>query len=284
MTLPVIMLTALSASQTRSRGWRRARTITSSSRSRRWSCNARLTAILRGRGWTTSSGDTLQAGDIVVSPTTFRAWRGGRPIDLAKLELKLLVELVRNVDAVLTRAMLIERVWGYDFIPDTNIVDVHIRRLRRKLTEARRRRSDPDAARHRLHDARMKPSLRALTVGFLTAFLVATAGTGLAIYRRRWARSIGWSTGGSRTSARWSPPTAAAPRHRCARRGSPRSHGDAIPATSASSSPTPTAGGSAATSRSARRCAPGYADVRRRDRIQGLSAGRALIRAGRRRA
>ncbi|RZL59426.1 MAG: response regulator transcription factor [Sphingomonas sp.] len=135
MTLPVIMLTALSASQDKVEGLEAGADDYVVKPVAAMELHARLTAILRGRGWTTSSADTLQAGDIVVSPTTFRAWRGGRPIDLAKLELKLLVELVRNVDAVLTRAMLIERVWGYDFIPDTNIVDVHIRRLRRKLTE-----------------------------------------------------------------------------------------------------------------------------------------------------
>ena len=135
MTLPVIMLTALSASQDKVEGLEAGaddyvvKPVAASE------LQARLTAILRGRGWTASSADTLQAGDIVVSPTTFRAWRHGRPIDLAKLELKLLIELVRNADAVLTRAMLIERVWGYDFMPDTNLVDVHIRRLRRKLTE-----------------------------------------------------------------------------------------------------------------------------------------------------
>ncbi|PAV69736.1 hypothetical protein WR25_06800 [Diploscapter pachys] len=53
---------------------------------------------------------------------------------MPRLELKLLAELVRNADTVLTRAMLIERVWGYDFEPDTNLVDVYIRRLRQKLT------------------------------------------------------------------------------------------------------------------------------------------------------
>jgi len=133
--LPVIMLTALSASQDKVEGLEAGADDYVVKPVAAMELHARLTAILRGRGWTATSADTLQAGDIVVSPTSFRAWRGGKPIDLAKLELKLLIELVRNADAVLTRAMLIERVWGYDFMPDTNIVDVHIRRLRRKLTE-----------------------------------------------------------------------------------------------------------------------------------------------------
>lgn len=95
---------------------------------------ARLQAVVRGRQWTREASDTLRAGDVVVSPSRFRAWRADQPLDLAKLELKLLAELVRNADTVLTRAMLIERVWGYDFEPDTNLVDVYIRRLRQKLT------------------------------------------------------------------------------------------------------------------------------------------------------
>lgn len=136
MTLPVVMLTALSAAQDKVEGLEAGvddyvvKPVTAAE------LQARVQAILRGRRWTTASADTLRAGDVVVSPTTFRAWRNGVPMDLGKLELKLLVELVRNVDAVLTRAMLIERVWGYDFMPDTNIVDVHIRRLRLKLSEA----------------------------------------------------------------------------------------------------------------------------------------------------
>lgn len=95
--------------------------------------NARLLAMVRGRKWTAIVGDTRSAGDIVVSPSKFRAWRAGVPLDLSKLEFKLLSEFVSNTDAVLTRAMLVERIWGYDFAPTTNIVDVHVRHLRQKL-------------------------------------------------------------------------------------------------------------------------------------------------------
>lgn len=136
MTLPVIMLTALASSQDKVEGLEAGADDYVAKPVAAVELHARLTAILRGRGWTQAGADTLQAGDIVVSPTTFRAWRAGQPIELAKLELKLLSELVRNSGSVLTRAMLLERVWGYDFVPDTNIVDVHIRRLRIKLTEA----------------------------------------------------------------------------------------------------------------------------------------------------
>lgn len=136
MTLPIVMLTALGASRDKVEGLEAGADDYVVKPVAAVELLARVQALLRGRQWTSGGGDTLRAGDIVVSPTTFRAWRGGVPLDLAKLELKLLVELVRNVDAVLTRAMLIERVWGYDFMPDTNIVDVHIRRLRVKLGES----------------------------------------------------------------------------------------------------------------------------------------------------
>jgi two-component system OmpR family response regulator len=95
--------------------------------------NARLNAILRGRRQTVQEGDSLRAGDIVVSPARFRAWRGGKPVELSKIEFALLTELVRNADSIVTRAMLLEKVWGYDFEPATNLVEVHIRRVRSKL-------------------------------------------------------------------------------------------------------------------------------------------------------
>jgi two-component system OmpR family response regulator len=97
--------------------------------------NARLHALRRARNWKNDDSDTLRCGDIVVSPTKFRAWRAGTALDLPNIEFKLLAEFVRNPGSVLTRPMLIERVWQYDFEPATNIVDAYIRRLRMKLTE-----------------------------------------------------------------------------------------------------------------------------------------------------
>lgn len=98
--------------------------------------NARLHALRRARRWESDDdGDTLRAIDLVVSPTKFRAWRAGKGLDLANIEFKLLAEFVRNAGTVLTRPMLLERVWQYDFEPATNIVDAYVRRLRIKLTE-----------------------------------------------------------------------------------------------------------------------------------------------------
>lgn len=97
--------------------------------------NARLKALVRARGYASDSSETIRAGDIMISPTKFRAWRKGRDLDLPRTEFNLLLELARNAGSVLTRPMLIERVWHYDFEPTTNIVDAYIRRLRVKLTQ-----------------------------------------------------------------------------------------------------------------------------------------------------
>jgi DNA-binding response OmpR family regulator len=97
--------------------------------------NARLHALVRARNLASATQDTISAGDIVISPTKFRAWRDGKALDLAQTEFKLLLELARNAGAVTTKAMLLERVWGYDFVPTTNIVEAHIRRLRLKLVQ-----------------------------------------------------------------------------------------------------------------------------------------------------
>lgn len=95
--------------------------------------NARLNALIRARRTTGEKSDTISAGDIVISPSRFRAWRSGEAIDLARTEFKLLLSLMRNAGSVITRPMLIEQVWGHDFVTTTNIVEAHIRRLRTKL-------------------------------------------------------------------------------------------------------------------------------------------------------
>ena len=59
--------------------------------------------------------------------------KGTKKIKLTKKEFELLAYLVRNKNIVLTRSRIVEEVWGYDYIGDTNIVDVYIRYLRSKL-------------------------------------------------------------------------------------------------------------------------------------------------------
>ncbi|WP_084584516.1 response regulator transcription factor [Sphingomonas azotifigens] len=95
--------------------------------------NARIRAVLRRRAAPSADNATLTAGDVTVSVLRHRVTRAGKSIELQKTELKLLAELVREAGSVLSRKMLIERVWGYDFVPATNIVDVHILKLRQRL-------------------------------------------------------------------------------------------------------------------------------------------------------
>lgn len=97
--------------------------------------NARINALVRARRVSDQPADTVSAGDIVVSPSRLRAWRGGEPLNLSQTEFKLLLELARHAGSVVTRPMLIEKVWGLDFMPTTNLVDAHIRHLRVKLME-----------------------------------------------------------------------------------------------------------------------------------------------------
>lgn len=110
--------------------------------------DARLRALVRARRWAIGEGDTIRAGDIVVTPGHFRAWRGDRALDLARLEFRLLTELARAAGSYLTRPVLVERVWGHAVAPAANIVDAQVRGLRRKLTAAGE--DDPIATKRRV--------------------------------------------------------------------------------------------------------------------------------------
>nr|WP_171012476.1 MULTISPECIES: response regulator transcription factor [unclassified Sphingomonas] len=95
--------------------------------------HARIRALLRRRQASGADSATITAGDVTVSVARHRVTRAGKPVELHKTEIKLLAELVREAGTVLTRPLLLERVWGYDFVPTTNIVDAYIRRLRQRL-------------------------------------------------------------------------------------------------------------------------------------------------------
>lgn len=61
------------------------------------------------------------------------AWRSGQRIDLTDKEIKLLIILMENPGQMITRTLLLERVWGYHFDPQTNLIDVHMSKLRAKI-------------------------------------------------------------------------------------------------------------------------------------------------------
>jgi two-component system, OmpR family, response regulator len=68
-----------------------------------------------------------------MDPTTCKVTRGDRQITLQAREYKLLEYLMRRADQVVTRTMLLENVWGYHFDPQSNVLDVHISKLREKI-------------------------------------------------------------------------------------------------------------------------------------------------------
>jgi two-component system, OmpR family, response regulator len=130
---PVILLTALGLTQERVEGLEAGADDYIVKPFEVDELNARIRAVLRRRNAPGVDTATLSAGDVTVSVLRHRVTRAGKPIELQKTELKLLAELVREAGSVLSRKMLIERVWGYDFVPTTNIVDVHILKLRQRL-------------------------------------------------------------------------------------------------------------------------------------------------------
>ncbi len=77
----------------------------------------------------------LRAGDLEVDLLKRSVLRRGQPVDLQPREFQLLEVLLRNVDRVVTRTMLLETVWNFHFDPKTNIVETHISRLRSKLSQ-----------------------------------------------------------------------------------------------------------------------------------------------------
>ena len=92
---------------------------------------ARIHALVRR-----ASGEQLsllQAGDLLVNLITREVQRGETPIELTKREFNLLELLMRSPGRVFTRTQILEHVWGYDFDPQTNVVDVYIRRVRKKI-------------------------------------------------------------------------------------------------------------------------------------------------------
>jgi two-component system response regulator MprA len=93
---------------------------------------ARLRALLRR---TNGGGEILRFADLELDPGTHEVRRGSQALELTRTEFALLELFLRNPRQVLTRSVIYERVWGYDFGPGSNSLDVYIGYLRRK-TEA----------------------------------------------------------------------------------------------------------------------------------------------------
>jgi DNA-binding response OmpR family regulator len=93
---------------------------------------ARMKAVLR-RAAPDADDATLVLGDVVLRRTAREVGVAGEPVELRPKEFDLLAYLMENRGAVLSRDLLLERVWGYDYAGGTRTVDVHVAQLRRKL-------------------------------------------------------------------------------------------------------------------------------------------------------
>jgi DNA-binding response OmpR family regulator len=91
---------------------------------------ARIRARLR---WAEDQGAVLKAGPLTLDLASHRAVLNGREVALSARELELLATLMRHPGQVLSRAQLLEHVWGLDFDPGSNVVDVYVAALRRKI-------------------------------------------------------------------------------------------------------------------------------------------------------
>jgi two-component system OmpR family response regulator len=97
---------------------------------------ARLTALVRrGEAAVEPRDATIRVADLELDPLSRMATRGGRRIDLSTKEFQILEYLMRHAGQVVTRTMLLEAVWDYGFDPGTNVIDVHISRLRSKIDQ-----------------------------------------------------------------------------------------------------------------------------------------------------
>ena len=96
---------------------------------------ARLESLVRrsSTGTAVVPETVLHYQDLSLDLLARRVVRAGRPIDLQPREFKLLEVLMRHAGQVMTRTMLLEKVWDYRFDPQTNVIDVHISRLRQKI-------------------------------------------------------------------------------------------------------------------------------------------------------
>ena len=99
---------------------------------------ARLEALARRRGGTADGGAAAPVTRLVVADLEMdllarSVKRAGRAVELKPREFRLLEHLMRHAGQVVTRTMLLEAVWDYHFDPQTNVIDVHVSRLRRKI-------------------------------------------------------------------------------------------------------------------------------------------------------
>ena len=132
-TTPVLMLTALGEVEHRVDGLRAGADDYLVKPFAFVELSARLDSLLRRQQGASSELTQLNVDDLELNLLTREAKRAGRVIELQPREFRLLEYLMRQANRVVTRTMLLEAVWDYHFDPQTNVIDVHISRLRQKI-------------------------------------------------------------------------------------------------------------------------------------------------------
>jgi len=94
---------------------------------------ARIRAVLRRSGGTAGDGQRLRFADLVIDQETHEAWRAGRPLELTFTEFRLLAFLAANPRRVLSRSQILDEVWDEGFEGESNIVEIYISYLRKKV-------------------------------------------------------------------------------------------------------------------------------------------------------
>ncbi|MDQ7994409.1 MAG: response regulator transcription factor [Luteibacter sp.] len=129
---PVLMISALSDVDERVRGLRAGGDDYLTKPFSPDELAARAEVLLRRRR-PAANETRLRVADLELDLVRHNALRGGQPLTLLPTEFRLLEFLMRNAGQVVTRQMIFEHVWGFHFDPGTNVIDVHIGRLRRKI-------------------------------------------------------------------------------------------------------------------------------------------------------
>lgn len=131
---PVLMISALSEVDERVRGLRAGGDDYLTKPFAPDEMAARVEVLLRRHQ--PQAENRLHVSGLELDLVRHVAWRGGQPLSLLPTEYRLLEFLMRNAGQVLSRTMIFEHVWGFHFDPGTNVIDVHIGRLRRKIDAA----------------------------------------------------------------------------------------------------------------------------------------------------
>lgn len=96
---------------------------------------ARIRAVLRRGNEKMPEAEILQADDLQMELTSRQVSRGGKNVELTKKEYDLLKYMLANKGMVVTREQILEKVWGYEYLGDTNVVDVYVKYLRDKIDQ-----------------------------------------------------------------------------------------------------------------------------------------------------